>query len=124
MGMGMTLDTLTATDASGALIAAHDVMQPQLVLLLERARPLAGGARYTLAQIDRVTIGRGTLRSVRRIVDDGTPTLEIVIPDERVSLRHARIDRVGSTWRFVDCDSTNGSRVNRARSAQTVLSDG
>jgi transcriptional regulator of acetoin/glycerol metabolism len=122
--MGGTIDTLRDTDASGARIATHDVVRPQLVLVLERARPLAGGARYSLAQVDRVTLGRGPERAVRRVVDDGRPTLEIAIPDERISLRHARIDRVGNTWEFVDCGSTNGSRVNRVQTEAKTMSDG
>jgi DNA-binding NtrC family response regulator len=122
--VSVTGDTLSATDESGAHIAVHDGAQPQLVLLIERARPLAGGARYCLAHIDRVTIGRGTGRAARRVVENGRPTLEIEIPDKRMSLHHARLDRSGSTWKFVDCASTNGSRINRNRTTTKALSDG
>lgn len=123
MGVGETLDTLRAESAS-SVASAQDGFQPQLVLLFERARPLVGGARYSLARIDRVTIGRGKRRTARRLVEDGRPTLAIATPDERMSLHHARLERTESTWRFVDCDSTNGSRVNRARTRMQVLSDG
>src|SRR5215471_228408 len=57
--VGETLDTLRSENASSAVASPQDGVQPQLVLLFERARPLAGGARYSLARIDRVTIGRG-----------------------------------------------------------------
>jgi transcriptional regulator of acetoin/glycerol metabolism len=122
--MGGVRDTASGTDASGASVATHDAPRPQLVLVLERARLAAGGARYALGHIDRVTIGRAAVRVARRIVDDGRPTLEILIPDERISIRHARIDREGGAWRFVDCDSTNGARVNRVRVKSNTLSDG
>src|SRR6516225_7901181 len=98
VAVGETLDTLRAENASSAVASAQDGVQPQLVLLFERARPLAGGARYSLARIDRVTIGRGKLREARRLVEGGRPTLAIVIPDERMSVRHALLERSDSTW--------------------------
>jgi transcriptional regulator of acetoin/glycerol metabolism len=117
------VDTDRATDTSGP-IATHDMQRPHLVLMLERGRPLAGGARYSLATIDRVTIGRGASRAARRVMDKGRPTLQILVPDERISLHHAFIDRNAQTWRLVDCESTNGSKVNRRRTQCVVLSDG
>ena len=92
-------DTDGGTDTSGP-ISTHDMPRPQLVLLLERGRPLAGGARHSLASIDRVTIGRGASRAARRVMDEGRPTLQILVPDERISLHHAFIDRDARTWRL------------------------
>jgi DNA-binding NtrC family response regulator len=121
--MESPVETQSAADASER-VSAHDVLQPQLVLVLERARPLAGGARHSLASIDRVTIGRGATRTARRVVADGRRTLELLVPDERISSRHACIEREAETWSFADCHSTNGSSVNRRRTRAVTLSDG
>jgi transcriptional regulator of acetoin/glycerol metabolism len=101
-----------------------DVLQPQLFLLFERSRPLAGGARHSLANIERVTLGRGGLRQTRRFVDAGVNTLALTVPDERMSSSHARLDRRGGRWTLTDCGSTNGSRVQRKGVMRAELSDG
>jgi transcriptional regulator of acetoin/glycerol metabolism len=113
--------TVQGEDASGA---ERDPTRPQFFLLLERARPFAGGARHSLANIDRVTIGRGPVRAARRLIDSGRPTLALTVPDERISSLHACLERHGAGWRFTDRGSTNGSRINRARASTAILDDG
>ncbi len=61
-------------------------------------------SRYPLVA-ERLTIGR----------DDGN---DIVIPDRRVSRRHAEIVRVGSEFVLRDCESKNGTFVNGERVVQ------
>jgi transcriptional regulator of acetoin/glycerol metabolism len=117
------MDTRTVT-ADSQRSHEVDVSQPALMLVFDRARPLVGGARHALANIDRVTIGRGRTRSSERVVEDGRPTLKILVGDDRVSSLHASIERVAQGWTFTDCDSTNGSRVNRHEVETKVLSDG
>jgi transcriptional regulator with PAS, ATPase and Fis domain len=117
------VDTETLTNESRLDITA-DVEQPQLVLVVERARPLAGGALHSLANIDRVTIGRSRERVWRRVTQDGRRVLSIGVPDPRMSSTHATIERGGDVWTFSDCQSTNGSRVDRRRVDTTVLKDG
>jgi transcriptional regulator of acetoin/glycerol metabolism len=112
------------TRVEDSVIEFGDAVRPQLVLLLERARPLAGGARYTLADVDQVILGRGVERTSRRLLRGGRRTLEIVIPDEHVSPVQARIDRVRGGWWFVNCGSANGSRINRTRTEAKELTDG
>ena len=117
----MTTETRTATsEREGALDAA----QPQLILVLDRARPLSGGERHSLANIARVTIGRARERRATRIVEDGVATLRIQLADERVSALHATLDRVDGEWRLVDPGSTNGSHVNGRAARLATLEDG
>jgi transcriptional regulator of acetoin/glycerol metabolism len=97
---------------------------PHLMLVLERLRPLAGGARHSLGSIERVTIGRGPARCAKRLDEDGKRTLSIQIPDPRMSATHALVERRGDGWVFSDRGSSNGSRVAGAPAATATLRDG
>jgi transcriptional regulator of acetoin/glycerol metabolism len=119
----METDTETKTPTS-ELESRRDARHPQIILLLDRARPLSGGARHSLASIARVTIGRGRERGSERVVDDGVPTLRILLPDERVSGSHAVVEQRDGAWHFADCGSTNGSRVNGRDVRKSQLADG
>jgi len=68
------MDTRTVTAASERE-RALDAFHPQLVLVIDRAQPLMGGVRHSLASIDRVTVGRGPGRSAARVLEDGRGTL-------------------------------------------------
>jgi transcriptional regulator of acetoin/glycerol metabolism len=97
---------------------------PQLVVVLECDRPLAGGARHALDGIDLVTIGRGPERKAERHVEGGLRTLDVRIPGRSVSATHARLVRAGSSWAVEDLGSTNGTLVNGRRVERAVLADG
>jgi transcriptional regulator of acetoin/glycerol metabolism len=94
-----------------------------LFVLLDRGQPLAGGARHALANVDRVTLGRGGLRDAQRTVAEG-PTLQLRFSDTRMSARHAQMDRRDDGWQIEDTGSTNGLRVNGERVERTALADG
>jgi transcriptional regulator of acetoin/glycerol metabolism len=117
------MDPKTVT-AQSERVHVSDSLQPALVLVLDRARPTTGGARYSLVNVDSVRIGRGKTRRAERVVEVERRTLRIDLPDERVSSLHARIERHAGEWRLTDCDSTNGSRVNRREVQTTTLKDG
>jgi transcriptional regulator with AAA-type ATPase domain len=121
--MSTGLDTLSATTGS-ARDPLRDAPQPHIMLVVERTRPLAGGSRHSLANIEHVTIGRGHERTAERILHDGRPTLRLTVPDVRMSSRHARIEWQGNAWTLVDQGSTNGCRVNRRDVKSAILSDG
>ena len=114
-------DTLTLDSAT---LGSVQTAQPQLVVALERLRPLAGSARHSLANIDRVTIGRGAARGSRRSSTAGVRSLAITVPDPRMSCPHAAIERDDGAWRLVDLASTNGSRVGGATVKTAGLADG
>jgi transcriptional regulator of acetoin/glycerol metabolism len=101
-----------------------DLPIPHLVLVVERLRPLAGGARFSLANIERVAIGRGPVRSTSRLVQGGKRTLSIQVPDPRMSSAHALVERRGDLWVFSDRGSSNGSRVGGASVTTATLRDG
>ena len=91
---------------------AVDRPQEQLILVIDRAKPLDAGARHSLTNIDCVTIGRNRLRRAQRVVVDRLPTLSLAIADDSVSSLHARLERSPAGFGVVDCASRNGTRVN------------
>ena len=96
-------------------IGAHDEPRAQLFVVMERSRPLAGGARHSLSNIQRATVGRGEARIARRVVEDGRPTLRLSVPDEQMSATHAGFESRSGEWVIQDYGSTNGTRVNGRR---------
>jgi DNA-binding NtrC family response regulator len=86
-------------------------------------RPHDGASRYALDGIDRVDLGRGdTDEAVRRA--DAT-TLEVQVPDIRVSRDHARLHLRDGAWFLQDLGSKNGTFVNGRRvDASTPIASG
>jgi transcriptional regulator with GAF, ATPase, and Fis domain len=82
-----------------------------LFVALESTRPLAGSARYALANVDEVSIGRGDARADHKIVD-GKRRLELRFPDSRLSGEHASVRRDDERFELTDLGSKNGSLVN------------
>src|SRR5947207_360279 len=85
--------------------------QPQLFLAFECDRPGSGGARFSLADVDEVVIGRGPERRGVREESSGVRRLALQVPASRLSTMHARIVRTDSGWVLEDAHSTNGSFV-------------
>jgi transcriptional regulator with GAF, ATPase, and Fis domain len=121
--MSHRTETRDATDGSRP-IGVKEAQRPHLFVVMERGRLLAGGARHSLANIRRVTLGRGEERIARRIVEDGRPTLQLWIPDGQMSATHARVESQSGKWTIRDCGSTNGMRVNGCRVEEATLSEG
>jgi hypothetical protein len=71
-----------------------------------------------------------TLDGVRREVDKRRFVLgrsrecDVQLADPNVSRRHAELRQEGSAYWLIDLDSTNGSQVNRRRTARTKLETG
>jgi hypothetical protein len=102
-----------------ALVAAR-----QLFVVIQAARPDAGGSRHALADLDEIEIGRGTSYRWRRSVDAGTRKLRIDVPDEWMSSVHAIIKvRVASAL-VADAGSKNGTVVNGKLVDGAELADG
>jgi sigma-54 dependent transcriptional regulator, acetoin dehydrogenase operon transcriptional activator AcoR len=92
-----------------------------LFLVLEGRRPIAGSARYTLCDVNEVTIGRGQTRSVtREAIEDGT-RLAIRCPDRLMSGLHARLKRSATGWTIEDLGSTNGTLLDGKRVTSAEL---
>jgi len=98
--------------------------RPALLLSLECARPTAGAVRYELGDVHEVILGRGAERTERRSARGKRATLELSIPDRRMSTRHARIVRRGARLFLEDFGSTNGTLVNGRRVDRSPLLEG
>ncbi|HEY1813892.1 MAG TPA: sigma 54-interacting transcriptional regulator [Kofleriaceae bacterium] len=86
--------------------------------------PHQAPARYSLAGVDRVELGRGERRAAVRTDLDGVDVLAIVLPDHRMSGQHARISRIGDAWVLEDLGSKNGTWIAARRSTRHTLRDG
>ena len=95
-------------------------LQPHLFLVLECLRPSAAGARFSLAEIDDVVIGRAS----RRVAQRAGRTLRIGVPDPMMSSTHARIVRALGRWIIRDAGSTNGTFCDAGRVSSATLEDG
>src|SRR5450432_2611751 len=125
---GKTADETLTDDALGRTSAAlPNLVAPHLFVALECGCPAAGVARHSLANIDRVLIGRGSGhgRTAVRTLVDGLRTLELRVPDRRVSTSHACLTRKGACFNLTDLGSRNGTGLNGDRVAEsTPLIDG
>ena len=99
-------------------------LQPHLFVVLECDRPDAGGARYSLANVDEVSLGRGAARTVKRETVNGVRRLIVTLPGRWLSSAHARLTRDGTRWTLADAASKNGTFVNGARVERVTLADG
>ena len=108
-----TAVTLTLDESD---VAAQRV--DHLYLALTAGKPL-GGARWALAAIDRVEIGRGTTRAIRR---EGR-ALRVDVPDPWMSSAHLRFERERAHWIVVDAGSRNGFLVNGTKQERAVVLD-
>jgi hypothetical protein len=82
-----------------------------LHIVLESARPLAGGLRISLEDGDEVLIGRGPTRTMRR---EGR-NVRVDIPSEWLSRDHVRVRRHGDTVFASDGASRNGTFIDGNR---------
>jgi transcriptional regulator with GAF, ATPase, and Fis domain len=82
---------------------------------------MAGAARFSLADVNEVLLGRGDRREARREVSYGYTTLHLHLPARSLSSRHARLVRAGGTWILEDAGSRNGSFLNGRRVVREVV---
>jgi len=111
----------TVEDELRARRSAGLTPRPYLFVVLEGARPLAGGARYALDGIDEIDVGRGDRRAARveRAAGGGRMVLEL--PSPLLSRLHARLRRGPTGWTLEDAGSRNGSYLNGARVSREVV---
>ena len=108
----MTTHTLPIEESAGGGRARTD----HLYLVLAGGKP-GGAARWSLTGIDRVEIGRGPARAVRR---SGT-TLRVDCPDPYMSAGHLRFERERAHWAAIDAGSRNGILVGGARQEHAIV---
>jgi transcriptional regulator of acetoin/glycerol metabolism len=113
MGLGDTKPNDRVTTEAGP------GTEPAFYVLLEGERPLAGGLRASLANVDELVIGRGLERSFE-YAESGA---KLEICDERISRTHARLTRKGNAFFFEDLGSTNGIVVGGQRVSSVLVSE-
>ncbi len=91
-----------------------------LFVIVEAARPIAGGARLRLDDVDEVVLGRGDERAIAI----AGRTADVRIPDRRMSSTHARLRRGLAGWELEDAGSKNGCRVDGEVVTRAPLHDG
>src|SRR5882724_4616254 len=111
--------TDTDIEATQGGDAGRTTTSAGLFLCLSCHQPALGGARYLLADVDEILIRRGDELSSRR----RGRTLEIGLPDRRVSSAHARVARSAGAWVITDTGSKNGITVDGAQLQRAVLTD-
>jgi DNA-binding NtrC family response regulator len=114
----------THDDSNCSTRDAEPRREPQLVDALECDRPLAGSARFSLAGVNEVLLGRGPDRTGIRTTDHGYTTLHVRLPARSMSSTHARLVRVHESWVLEDANSRNGSFVNGQRVPRCALRNG
>jgi len=108
----MITRTLPDDDRRGATAPRCD----HLYLVLAAGKP-GGAARWSLAGVDRVDIGRGPARAVTRTGG----TLRVDVPDPYMSASHLRFERERAHWIAVDAGSRNGILVDGARHERAIV---
>jgi transcriptional regulator with PAS, ATPase and Fis domain len=113
----------TATDI-GTFQPDRPVASPFLFLALEAERPLGGGARFALAGVDEVVIGRGPRRQAVRDRSAGKTRLTVRVNSNYLSSSHARLREEPEGWTIEDLSSRNGVFVNGQQVTRAVLGPG
>jgi sigma54-dependent transcription regulator len=117
--------TVTETDARDRAATSQVVTTPHLFVALDCDRPRSGVSRHSLANVERVVIGRDSERSCTRSHIDGARTLLIHIPDPRASRRHAIFRWQDHELLVQDSASRNSTRVNGLKvDGWCVVADG
>jgi DNA-binding NtrC family response regulator len=107
--------TLPAEPTSDAPARRAD----HLYLALDASRPRFG-ARWSLADVNVVELGRGAAPGVKRT----GKTLRLEFADRWMSTNHLRLERSRAHWLATDAGSRNGFSVNGRRQATAILLDG
>jgi len=98
-------------DRAGAGMATR----PYLFVVVEGARPLAGGARFSLEGVDEIHLGRGDERTATIDGPKGDRRMTLSLPSPSLSRLHARLRRAPLGWYLEDPGSRNGSYLNGQR---------
>jgi transcriptional regulator with AAA-type ATPase domain len=120
----VTLPEKTIRDDAAGKAPAEPRRLPYLFVVLECARPLAGGARLRIEGVEEILIGRAQARGVSVESDGGKKRLVLGVPDGRMSTRHATLARTPEGWVLADAGSTNGTFLMGERTDRAVLVDG
>ncbi len=122
--MADTAGITLSLDDRGTQRAKGPQAEPQLILALECSRPCARSARYSLAAVQAVMLGRASARRAEREESPTGRRLRVGIPDRWMSSSHARIEHSFGRWVLEDAGSKNGTLVNGELVQRAVLQSG
>ncbi len=114
----------TLSYAGGGEDIRNTFTAPYLVLLMVADRPEIGSARFSLAEVGLVNIGRHETFEHQRSHDGSEAQLEINVPDGWMSTRHLQLRLEEGAWVMRDAGSKNGCYRNGQRCQEAVLQDG
>jgi len=97
---------------------------PFLVIAFDGERPTELPVRLSLAEVERLDIGRGPTRSWQRVHGGGQAVLQLSLADAWMSGSHAQLRRTDAGWRLYDEGSKNGTFVGGQRHSEVDLRDG
>ena len=117
---GITL----SLDDRGTQRAKRPQTEAQLIVALECSRPCARSARYSLAGVHAVLVGRAGARRGEREESPAGRRLRVGIPDRWMSSSHALIEHSFGRWVLEDAGSKNGTLVNGELVQRAVLQSG
>jgi transcriptional regulator with AAA-type ATPase domain len=117
-------DTATLSLADDARDPGGASRRPHLFLVLESHRPHASPARFDLAGLDEIVVGRGAARAITRSAGSTGARLVVQIEDPWMSSTHARLTRVLRSWVLEDAGSKNGCLVNGVATTRAEIVDG
>jgi DNA-binding NtrC family response regulator len=89
-----------------------------LYLVVAGGKP-GGGARWSLAGIDTIEIGRGGARAVTKT----GKALRVDCPDPYMSSSHLRFERERAHWVVADAGSRNGILVDGVKQDRAIVTD-
>jgi pSer/pThr/pTyr-binding forkhead associated (FHA) protein len=91
-----------------------------LIVICEYGRLTVPAVRVALGDLQEVTVGRDSQRSLAR---QGT-TATLSVPDQEISRKHLAVHRQPSGWEVADLGSKNGILVNGEPASSATLTDG
>ena len=117
--LGSTLSIIEGNRRSG-----ESATQPHLFLVLDSSRPRQSQpARFSLAGVDEVVLGRG-IPQAARVRDGEVRRLVVRVHDQWMSSNHARLSKILGGWVLEDAGSKNGTVLNGVPQKRAHLADG
>jgi transcriptional regulator with AAA-type ATPase domain len=102
-----------AGDTGGGKIAAAS--WSHLYLIIQSDRPLDGGARFWVNEIDEIRLSGADVRATNRERRGAARVLSVFVPSHLASESHAFLKRTPMGWTLTDLGSKNGTFVNGDR---------
>jgi DNA-binding NtrC family response regulator len=111
----------STVEEAGPQASGSPGLAPYLHVALDAAAPGRAPRRFSLADVETVTVGRGRASGPSRADEQ----LAIWLEDQRVSTEHARLERgPDRRWLVRDLGSLNGVRLNGRPVTRASLGDG